>query len=198
MWQIAGICRGLAYLHGQIPPVIHGDLRGVNVLIGDDGQPLLCDFGLAVIVEDLANMPISSALQGSGNPRWMAPELLIGEEIVSPQSDIWSLGMVMLEIFTLDIPFSELKGYPQVILTLHGRGRPARPGVEASNRGLTDDIWMLMMYCWAQSPSDRPSAIQVLQLLEQRGVKETIFSVFGTGQDALVAVPKSVVPLGLV
>jgi len=111
-------------------------------------------------------MPISSALQGSGNPRWMAPELLIGEEIVSPQSDIWSLGMVILEIFTLDIPFSDLKGYPQVILTLHGGGRPTRPGDAASKRGLTDDIWMLMMYCWAQAPFDRPSAMQALPFLE--------------------------------
>ncbi|KLO16659.1 kinase-like protein [Schizopora paradoxa] len=191
---IAGICRGLVYLHGQNPPVIHGDLRGANVLIGDDEQPLLCDFGLAVIVEDLANMPISSALQGSGNPRWMAPELLIGEEIVSPQSDVWSLGMVMLEIFTLDIPFCDLKGYPQVILTLHGQGRPTRPGIEASNRGLTDDIWALMMFCWAQSPHDRPSAVEALQMLEQRSVKETMLSVFGSGQDAHMSDSNALVP----
>ena len=96
--QIAGIANGLSYLHAQVPPVIHGDLRGANVLIGDSGEPLLCDFGLAVIVEDLVNMPISSALQGSGNPRWMAPELLIGEDMVSTQSDVWSLGMLMLEV----------------------------------------------------------------------------------------------------
>ena len=72
-----------------------------NILIGDAGQPLLCDFGLAVVVEDLINMPISSALQGSGNPRWMAPELLIGEDIVTLETDIWSFGMTMLEVCRL-------------------------------------------------------------------------------------------------
>lgn len=70
----------------------------MNVLVGDDGEALLCDFGLAVIIEDLTKMPISSALKDSGNPRWMAPELLIGENTVSQQSDIWALGMVMLEV----------------------------------------------------------------------------------------------------
>ena len=66
----------------------HQQLRGT----------LLADFGLAVIVEDLTQMPISSALEGSGNPRWMAPELLVGQEIVSKSSDIWSLGMFFLEV----------------------------------------------------------------------------------------------------
>ena len=70
-----------------------------NVLVSDNGRPLLCDFGLAVIVEDLTNMPISSALHDSGNPRWMAPELLAQGDIVSPKSDVWALGMVFLEVF---------------------------------------------------------------------------------------------------
>lgn len=69
-----------------------------NILISDHGEPLLCDFGLAVILEDLAQMPISSLLQDAGNPRWMAPELLIGEQQVSTASDIWALGMVLLEV----------------------------------------------------------------------------------------------------
>lgn len=69
-----------------------------NVLINNSGQPLLSDFGLAVIVEDLTQMPISSALEGSGNPRWMAPELFLGQEIVSKASDVWSLGMFYLEV----------------------------------------------------------------------------------------------------
>jgi len=184
---IKGIAGGLEYLHSNNPPVIHGDLRGVNVLIGDAGQPLLCDFGLAVVVEDLINMPISSALQGSGNPRWMAPELLIGEEIVTLQTDVWSFGMIVLEvhfcfinriitlftnttafeqILTLELPFSDLKGYPQVILTLHAKGRPSRPGSEADRRGLTDGLWHLMEACGAQSPRDRPSATAIAQYLE--------------------------------
>ena len=66
------------------------------MLISNDGEAFLTDFGLAVIVEDLTKLPISSALTESGNPRWMAPELITG--LVSVKSDIWALGMVILEV----------------------------------------------------------------------------------------------------
>ena len=63
------------------------------------GNPLLCDFGLAVIVEDLTHIPLSNTLQNTGNPRWMAPELFVGEgTLVSVNSDVWALGMVLLEV----------------------------------------------------------------------------------------------------
>ena len=75
----------------------------MNVLINNSGEPLLADFGLAVIMEDLTQMPISSALKGKGNPRWMAPELLIGQEIVSEPSDVWSLGMLFLEVCSIEL-----------------------------------------------------------------------------------------------
>ncbi len=59
---------------------------------------MLCDFGLANVVEDLAKMSVSSVLQGSGNCRWMAPELLINDGHPSKESDIWAAGMVFLEV----------------------------------------------------------------------------------------------------
>ena len=93
-------------MHSHAPQVIHGDLRGANILISDDGEPLLCDFGMAVIIEDLTQMPISASLQESGNPRWMAPELFRGDMcITSSQSDVYSLGMVLLEVRDILLSF---------------------------------------------------------------------------------------------
>ena len=71
------------------------------MLISNDGEAFLTDFGLAVIVEDLTKLPISSALAESGNPRWMAPELLRDGKLVSPMSDVYALGMVLLEVRSL-------------------------------------------------------------------------------------------------
>ncbi|TDL28706.1 kinase-like protein [Rickenella mellea] len=164
---IHGIAKGLHYLHTHNPSVIHGDLRGANILISDKGEPLLTDFGLAVILEDLSKMPISSVLQDSGNPRWMAPELFVEDNLVSKQSDIWAFGMVVLEVMTGEFPFCEIKGYPQVILAIHSNVRPARPGKEAVERGLTDDLWRLLQECWAQKPVDRPTAASVLKSIEE-------------------------------
>lgn len=62
------------------------------------GEPMLCDFGLALIVEDLTMMSISTVLQGSGNCRWMAIELLFHDALPTKESDMWAFGMVVLEV----------------------------------------------------------------------------------------------------
>lgn len=67
---------------------------------------------------------------------------------------------------TLQMPFSDIKSYPQVILTIHASGHPARPGQEATERGLTDHVWNVMTQCWARNPIDRPSAADVLAHLK--------------------------------
>ncbi|KAI5117272.1 hypothetical protein M0805_001002 [Coniferiporia weirii] len=169
-----GIARGLAYLHAHEPQVVHGDLRGVNILIDDDGEPLLCDFGLAVVVEDLTHLPISTTLQNCGNPRWMAPELFTSEDnIVGPESDVWALGMVLLEITALVTPYYELQNSAQVIIHIHNGGRPVRPrGKDVIDRGLDDGLWALMQRCWTERPSLRPTASQALAVLENLAPKK--------------------------
>lgn len=69
-----------------------------NILVSKRGEPMLCDFGLAVVVEDLTMMSISTVLQGSGNCRWMAIELLFHDVLPTKESDMWAFGMVVLEV----------------------------------------------------------------------------------------------------
>lgn len=90
------ISRGLEYLHCE--GVIHGDLRGANILINDKLQVCLTDFGLAVL--DGGASKACNSLRG-GNPRWMAPELLRSDEgSVRPTyaSDIFAFGCVIVEV----------------------------------------------------------------------------------------------------
>ena len=91
---------GLAYLHSQ--QVIHGDIKGTNVLIDDSGKAVLCDFGLARFKPDVNNCTIytkESEAVGMqiGSQNWMAPELFEGSSL-SIQSDIYSLGMTIYEV----------------------------------------------------------------------------------------------------
>ncbi|KIK58523.1 hypothetical protein GYMLUDRAFT_1005780 [Collybiopsis luxurians FD-317 M1] len=71
------IAAGLRYLHGLIPPVVHGDLRGANILVSSDGADLprccLADFGLALVAE---TQTLTSTTEMRGASRWMAPELI--------------------------------------------------------------------------------------------------------------------------
>lgn len=120
----------------------------------------------------------------------MAPELLVKGEQPSVGSDIYALGMVLVEVnrlllasfcdrdadenltcfqlFTLAEPFAEFKRAPQVVMRVFSGGRPRRPSSEeALRRGLDDGIWALMEACWAENAEERPDAVKVKEWLEE-------------------------------
>ncbi|KAF8501227.1 kinase-like domain-containing protein, partial [Hysterangium stoloniferum] len=80
-------------LHDHEPSIIHGDVRGGNVLISDQGIPCLTDFGLSRILGDTVGITTSSSTTGS--LRWMSRELLENEK-VNEQSDVWAFGMTVI------------------------------------------------------------------------------------------------------
>lgn len=82
---------GIHYLHTQ--DVVHGDIKGTNILISDDARALLCDFGLA----RPSYLGTSSGLKGAGSDRWMSPELWRGG-CKSFESDVYAFGMTIVEV----------------------------------------------------------------------------------------------------
>jgi len=86
------LCAGLAAAHDR--GVLHRDLKPANVMIDGRGQLRITDFGLAAIVDQVQATDLRS-----GTPAYMAPEQLAGRE-VSVKSDIYSLGLVLYEMFT--------------------------------------------------------------------------------------------------
>src|SRR6185312_12647351 len=86
------LCAGIAAAHDH--GVLHRDLKPSNVMLDDRGKVRIMDFGLAGVADQIQGTEISS-----GTPAYMAPEQLIGKE-VTIQSDIYSLGLVLYEIFT--------------------------------------------------------------------------------------------------
>ncbi|THU85549.1 hypothetical protein K435DRAFT_386447 [Dendrothele bispora CBS 962.96] len=93
------VAQGLAYLHSQ--NIVHGDLRGANILINDDWQACLTDFGLTVF-NDATAVTFTSRREGS--VRWMAPELHVPETFgldrfrLTSETDIYAFGCVCLEV----------------------------------------------------------------------------------------------------
>jgi len=161
--MILGILSGLHYLHTQ--SIVHGDLRGANILVSKRGEPMLCDFGLALIVEDLTMMSISTVLQGSGNCRWMAIELLFHDALPTKESDMWSFGMVILELFSNKPPFCEKSNEAQVVLALNINERPPKPSAATTEIGFCESLWTVMENSWNNIPELRPSADELLPLL---------------------------------
>lgn len=102
------ILRGLAYLHGHDPPVIHRDLKCDNIFVnGHLGQVKIGDLGLAAILRGSQH-----AHSVIGTPEFMAPELY--EEDYNELVDVYSFGMCVLEMLTSDYPYSECSNPAQI------------------------------------------------------------------------------------
>ncbi|THH09215.1 hypothetical protein EW145_g2167 [Phellinidium pouzarii] len=124
---ITGITEGLQYMHGL--DIVHGDLKSVNVLVNDMKQACLADFGLSHVMMNVlgASVAMTSATM-AGTYRWMAPELLRLEKTHATfESDIYSLAMVMIEVFSGQIPFPSFRD-PLVIIKVMEGVQPPHPG----------------------------------------------------------------------
>ncbi|KAF7325256.1 G-protein alpha subunit [Mycena venus] len=99
--QVRDIASGLKYLHDLDPPVVHGDIKGANILIDDGGQACLADFGLALAVESQA---FDTSAGNRGTLRWLAPEILDSSRKAERQAsltkrDIYAFGCTILEVY---------------------------------------------------------------------------------------------------
>ncbi|KII88779.1 hypothetical protein PLICRDRAFT_42015 [Plicaturopsis crispa FD-325 SS-3] len=164
---LSEVAIGMEYLHTHVHPnIVHGDLRGANVLISESGRACLSDFGLSKVLE-AAPPGTQSAAIGATAYRWLAPELidLSGETTtpVSTYTDVWSFGMLCLEVMTGQAPFPNINRDITVAFELV-RGRlPDRPNV----KGLSDGLWDLMMHCWNKNPKERPSMTDIRLAIRQ-------------------------------
>jgi len=98
---IKGVSNALDYAHSR--DLIHRDIKPDNIMLGDDGRPVLMDFGIAKLVT--ANSQLTQTGMGIGTPAYMAPEQVRGEP-VSPATDIYALSIVLFELLTGRVPYN--------------------------------------------------------------------------------------------
>ncbi|KAG6819970.1 hypothetical protein H0H93_006946 [Arthromyces matolae] len=171
--QAFDVVQGLQFLHKS--GIIHGDLKGTNVLINERGRACLTDFGFSSfsMEREIATMGSFSPVSPyGGTVRWQSPELFDPEKEdvrKSEASDIYAWACVAYEIFSGQIPFSHLNRDTVVITKVMSGERPTKPPSGSQSWGvwgLTEDIWAVMQSCWHHDPIRRPTAGMVIENLE--------------------------------
>jgi len=167
---MAAVADGVGHLHAQ--GFIHRDLKPPNILLTADGQPAVSDFGLVKSLSDcgLASpaQPAGSSGSGETKPsgprrsktvagavmgtrRYMAPEQAAGLiHLASPQWDVWTLGVVLHELLTGQLPRSST--HPERMLD---PGEPDNPPPSAVRPGLDRKLERIVRRCLARDPAAR-------------------------------------------
>ncbi|XP_058680448.1 serine/threonine-protein kinase PAK 1-like [Ammospiza caudacuta] len=153
--QIGAVCReclqGLHFLHSR--QVIHRDIKSCNVLVGTDGSVKLGDFGLCAQLSPEHSKRSSSV----GTPSWMAPEVVRGEAY-GPKVDIWSLGIMGLEMVEGEAPYQR-EACLRVFELLERNGPPKLQNPRHHSALLRD-----FLHCCLQADEDRRWSAQELEL----------------------------------
>ncbi len=104
---IPQICEALEYAHSQ--GVVHRDIKPANVLISKQGRVKIADFGLAKLVRSAADDQLTGTQQVMGTPQYMSPEQMERPQEVDHRSDIYSLGVVLYEMLTGELPLGRFE-----------------------------------------------------------------------------------------
>ncbi|KAG8745584.1 hypothetical protein FRC12_014508 [Ceratobasidium sp. 428] len=167
------ICEGLAYLHRN--GIIHGDLKGLNVLVSDTGVPMLTDFGNVTLNDCTLQFTATINSQANLSPRWAAPELLTGTSLYSMQADVYALGMTILETITGKVPYAGKLDCALTYIITIGNELPVRPeDTIPSESRQGDELWALLVSCWSREPKERPRAEAVAKIVSEDSVDTSI------------------------
>jgi serine/threonine protein kinase len=152
---IEKVARAVHVAHEQ--GIIHRDLKPANVLLDEHGEPLVADFGLAKFVESTADLTETGQLLGT--PAYMSPEQAQGHPaVVTPRSDVWSLGVILYQLLTGQRPFpgSVAREVTELVLTTE----PLLPREVCPT--LDRNLEAIVLRCLEKEPARRYSSAAAL------------------------------------
>ncbi|KAK6145758.1 hypothetical protein DH2020_019627 [Rehmannia glutinosa] len=169
---VVGTAKGLAHLHHSFrPPIIHYNVKPSNILLDENLNPKISDFGLARLLTKLDKHVVSNRFQSA--PGYVAPELACQSLRVNEKCDVYGFGVLILELVTGRRPV-EYGEDNVVILSDHVRVLLEQGNVldcvDLSMGEYPEEevlpVLKLALVCTSQIPSSRPSMAEVVQILQ--------------------------------
>ncbi|KAG9042266.1 hypothetical protein FS837_011086 [Tulasnella sp. UAMH 9824] len=149
--QLSETADALNYLHQN--GVVHGDIKGTNILVDDNVRCLLCDFGLT----KMTTSSTAASMKGVGTFRWQSPELWLGSP-KSFSSDTYAFAITIAEVLAGGAPFAYLENDPAVMLAVLNRDeRPLKEPPESPLGVSYKNTWEVAEACWSKIPEQRIS-----------------------------------------
>uniref|UniRef100_A0A6B2L2V6 Protein kinase domain-containing protein n=1 Tax=Arcella intermedia TaxID=1963864 RepID=A0A6B2L2V6_9EUKA len=155
------ICKGMAWLAAQ--NILHRDLKPANVLIDKNWTCKICDFGLSQVRKS-KEKKIQDHDEAPGSVLWMAPEVLLGEQI-DGKLDVYAFALVFWEILTRKELFEEYDDKEVFTEDI------ARKGVRPALDGVHPVLQEILVNAWDRNPDKRPTFEQLLPKLEKALIK---------------------------
>ncbi|QRV89425.1 Tyrosine kinase catalytic domain protein [Ceratobasidium sp. AG-Ba] len=158
-YVVSRVCHAIVYLHGR--DIVHGDLKAANILVSPDGSPMLTDFGN--VMSNFQTLGFTTTADKSHlSLRWAAPELFEGRISCNKKTDIYALGMTILEIITGRQPYYEKASELAVMVAVLSQETPSRPDSSMfPGDSYGDRLWGLLLKCWSNQPKYRPDARKI-------------------------------------
>ncbi|MCU4162882.1 SUMF1/EgtB/PvdO family nonheme iron enzyme [Carboxylicivirga caseinilyticus] len=163
---IAPIANALGYAHEK--HLVHRDIKSSNIFITKEGRPVLTDFGIAHLEQ---NTQLTQAGAILGTPDYMSPEQANAENI-DGRSDIFSLGVVMYECLTGQLPFKTENPLSTINAIINKKHKP----VSHFNKGIPNWIEDCSNMCLEKNPDLRPKTAYDLELLLKNGDKKVFLA----------------------
>ncbi|KAK6966797.1 kinase domain-containing protein [Favolaschia claudopus] len=181
--MILDISSGLEYLHNQ--NTIHGDLKGINILVTPSGRACIADFGLSIIVNAMTlRLTTSTTVNHKGTARYNAPELF-EEGAKTFASDIYAFGCIAYEIITGELPFRKYNDIQIMFRVFKGK-RPERLPSCMGTPAL-DSFWELLEICWAGEKEKRPNPDNIIKRLIQAPIRAAMTPIQSDWDDKFTA-----------
>jgi eukaryotic-like serine/threonine-protein kinase len=146
------ICHALEFAHSR--GVVHRDVKPANVMLGDYGEVLVLDWGIARRVDEETSVVEQRVLSLTGTPGYMAPEqILVENSIISPLSDVYAAGAILYEMLTLHRPIEDPD--PEEVMVRSCAEDPLPPSVRAPGRSIPPELDEVCLAALTRDPEER-------------------------------------------